>query len=145
MTRTRPVSLAVALALRVSVGKSNFSDVELALHTRMLFKLIESLDELDAAGEPVLCKQDPDLWFPEGQGAAVYASLKEAKAACMPCPLRDQCLTFALVADKNEGVWGGTTPIERKNIRKDLVRHGQINRVAEHGYLAYRRQRLQTS
>jgi hypothetical protein len=34
------------------------------------------------------------------------------------CPLRDQCLSFALVNNQKYGVWGGTTPLGRKAIRK---------------------------
>lgn len=127
------------------MGKSNFTDAELAVHSRMHMRLIDQLDAMDAAGEPAVCKQDPDLFFPEGQGSAVYQSLKDAKTICMPCPLRDACLTYALVADMYEGVWGGTTPIERKNIRKELRRNGEIDTVAKVGYLAYRRARLQAN
>jgi WhiB family redox-sensing transcriptional regulator len=127
------------------VGKSNFTDAELTAHARMRLALIDKIDQLDEAGTPVVCKQDPDLFFPEGQGAIVYQTLKEAKAICMPCPLRDACLTYALVADMYEGVWGGTTPLERKAIRKELKANGEFDTIAKVGYLAYRKSRLQAS
>jgi WhiB family redox-sensing transcriptional regulator len=127
------------------VGKSNFTDAELAVHGRLWLAMLDALDALEAEGETILCKQAPDLWFPEGNGHAVFQALKEARAGCMPCKLRDKCATYAIVSDAREGMWGGTTPIERKNIRKELVRNGEIDRVAEFGYLAYRRERLQAS
>ena len=34
------------------------------------------------------------------------------------CPVRDECLIFALANDCRDGVWGGTEPITRKAIRK---------------------------
>ncbi len=42
-----------------------------------------------------------------------------AKAQCFGCPVRAECLAYAL--DQNEvfGVWGGTDPDERKQLRED--------------------------
>ena len=34
------------------------------------------------------------------------------------CPIRDKCLLFALTNNCKEGVFGGTTPITRRSIRK---------------------------
>jgi WhiB family redox-sensing transcriptional regulator len=34
------------------------------------------------------------------------------------CPIRHQCLLFALTNNEKIGVWGGTTEITRKGIRK---------------------------
>jgi WhiB family redox-sensing transcriptional regulator len=51
--------------------------------------------------------------------------MNEAKAICWgkydgrPCPLLSQCLEFALVNNERFGVWGGTTPEERRGIRKE--------------------------
>lgn len=45
------------------------------------------------------------------------ARVKAAKAACARCPVQDLCLEYALAAKVNDGIWGGTTPTERLNIR----------------------------
>lgn len=39
---------------------------------------------------------------------------------CMGCPVRDQCLMEALHHEERSdcGVWGGTTPEQRKQIRR---------------------------
>lgn len=51
--------------------------------------------------------------------------MEEAKAIChgtydgRECPLLAQCLEFALINNERFGVWGGTTPEERRTIRKE--------------------------
>lgn len=52
-----------------------------------------------------------DLWFP-GLGQ----SGSEAKAICAVCPVKRECLEYALTHDIGHGVWGGTSPRERKRI-----------------------------
>jgi WhiB family transcriptional regulator, redox-sensing transcriptional regulator len=43
-------------------------------------------------------------------------SPKAAKAFCAACPVRKQCLFFALYYNE-EGIWAGTTDAERKEMR----------------------------
>lgn len=62
-----------------------------------------------------LCAGHPDrgAWFPEeGQSSA------RAKAVCRACPVRAECLDFALHSRQFEGIWGGTTPYERRRLLK---------------------------
>lgn len=35
-----------------------------------------------------------------------------------PCPIRHDCLIFALVNNERAGVWGGTSEIDRRALRK---------------------------
>ena len=59
--------------------------------------------------------QDPDVWHPDiGNRAGAEA----AKAICQRCPARQPCLEWALSANEQHGVWGGTTPLERAAIRR---------------------------
>ncbi|WP_304437803.1 WhiB family transcriptional regulator [Geodermatophilus sp. Leaf369] len=54
-------------------------------------------------GSVLPCRvQDPDLWFAE-----TPARLEEAKAHCVDCPLRTDCLAGALDRGEPWGVWGG--------------------------------------
>ena len=69
--------------------------------------------------EQALCAQaDPDAWFPrQGRTAAT------ARRICGACPVRIQCLDYALSgADTwggiTTGIWGGTTPRERAAMRQ---------------------------
>jgi WhiB family redox-sensing transcriptional regulator len=68
-----------------------------------------------------LCTQtDPDLFFPE-KATASYTTIdgdrmSHAKAICGRCPVRPECLTWAL-DNHEEGIWGGTTTDERSRMR----------------------------
>lgn len=42
---------------------------------------------------------------------------QQAKAICKDCPIKFQCLEYA-VKNEEYGVWGGTNDAERKLIRK---------------------------
>jgi WhiB family transcriptional regulator, redox-sensing transcriptional regulator len=37
-----------------------------------------------------------------------------AKAICVRCPVRDQCLEYALSVRENHGIWGGLNEMERR-------------------------------
>jgi WhiB family redox-sensing transcriptional regulator len=59
-----------------------------------------------------VCAQvDPDLWFPEKGGAT-----REAKKVCMSCPVRDECLEYALANEERFGIWGGKSERERRRL-----------------------------
>lgn len=40
---------------------------------------------------------------------------------CGTCPVRGECLDFALADDSLTGLWGGTTDTERQQIRRSKV------------------------
>lgn len=56
--------------------------------------------------------------------------MKEAAIFCngeadgIRCPLRDLCLDFALVNNEKFGVWGGTSELTRKALRKKYPSRG---------------------
>lgn len=41
-----------------------------------------------------------------------------AKAVCAPCPVRVECLTWALDSGEQYGVWGGMTERERDRLAR---------------------------
>ncbi|GAA4888653.1 hypothetical protein GCM10023237_02480 [Streptomyces coeruleoprunus] len=47
---------------------------------------------------------------------------EEAKRVCGRCPVRDQCLRWALDTGQDHGVWGGTGEDERRTIRRRAAR-----------------------
>ncbi|MFC8451264.1 WhiB family transcriptional regulator [Kitasatospora sp. NPDC057223] len=61
---------------------------------------------------------DTRLFFhPPGERTAARAEREqEAKAVCATCPVRRECLLFALEARERYGVWGGTGERERLDI-----------------------------
>jgi hypothetical protein len=59
------------------------------------------------------CVRFPAEFFPErGQ------STEAAKRVCAKCPVRADCLEEALANNVEEGVWGGTSGVERKRMRR---------------------------
>jgi WhiB family transcriptional regulator, redox-sensing transcriptional regulator len=60
---------------------------------------------------------DTDLFFPIGEDDDVAAS---AKAVCAICPVKDECLQYALATNQTDGVWGGLTGAERRRLRRRL-------------------------
>ncbi|HVB26442.1 MAG TPA: WhiB family transcriptional regulator [Mycobacteriales bacterium] len=60
-----------------------------------------------------LClRQDPELFFPNSAEDPA-----PALAVCARCPVRAPCLAAALDSGEPDGVWGGTTPEERRPMR----------------------------
>lgn len=55
---------------------------------------------------------DPGTFFPDAPEEA-----DTAVAACRGCPVAGPCLASALATAEPEGVWGGTTPAERRAMR----------------------------
>ena len=56
---------------------------------------------------------DPEAFFPEKGG-----STREAKRICAACPVRDDCLQYALENDERFGIWGGLSERERRRAKR---------------------------
>jgi WhiB family transcriptional regulator, redox-sensing transcriptional regulator len=54
---------------------------------------------------------DPELWYPIGSGGS------NAVAICMQCPVRLDCLGWALAHNETDGIWGGVSAPERERMR----------------------------
>ncbi|GAB3483669.1 WhiB family transcriptional regulator [Nocardiopsis coralliicola] len=67
---------------------------------------------------------DPELFFPVSSAGPASESTDLAKAVCRSCPVAQECLQWALRAGEADGVWGGTTPEERRYLRRNLVPAG---------------------
>ena len=65
---------------------------------------------------------DPNLFFPVAVGAVANRQIAKAQRICAGCPVRQQCLDFALRAPEPAGVWGGTTPEQRIRARRARAR-----------------------
>ena len=68
------------------------------------------------------CSQiDPDLFF--AVGAREHHRLpqpepKAAKKICRACPVRRECLAYAMDEPVDHGIWGGMTERERRRYRR---------------------------
>lgn len=68
---------------------------------------------------------DPDVFFPDRPSDPALA----AKAICRGCPVRTQCLEFALATRLDHGVWGGLTELERRSLRRSRQRRARREAV----------------
>ncbi len=78
----------------------------------LLFEPEESWRE-----EAACSGSDNSFFFPHGEDDAAVAP---AKAICAVCPVRDECLQYALATNQTEGVWGGLSGPERRRLRRRL-------------------------
>jgi WhiB family transcriptional regulator, redox-sensing transcriptional regulator len=81
--------------------------------------------------EDIACRDaDPDLFFPIGATGPALRQMEEAKRICRACPVQIQCLAWALENGVADGVWGGTTPDERRIIRSLSRRTTRVRQMA---------------
>lgn len=58
-----------------------------------------------------LCRDhDPELFF-------ALDREDDARAVCAECPIRWECLSWALAVNENHGVWGGMSGDQRQNVK----------------------------
>ena len=65
---------------------------------------------------------DPEMFFPLSEFGKAREQIAEAKAICAGCPVRRQCLQFALRTRQTHGIWGGLTELERRQGRRPAGR-----------------------
>lgn len=82
-------------------------------------------------------------WTAEALCAQVGAELffvdkgenpQPAKDVCALCPVRRECLEYALSNDERFGVWGGKTERERRRLRREQRRDAPPLRLVGEGY-----------
>ena len=74
---------------------------------------LEDLAQRPAWMKRAQCRgEDPALFFPSLGGNAA-----KARAICSICPVRPECLAYALADPESAGVWGGITERERRKLR----------------------------
>jgi WhiB family transcriptional regulator, redox-sensing transcriptional regulator len=61
---------------------------------------------------------DPDLFFPIAKSGLSEQQIARAKMICARCPVRQECLEFAMSHDQTYGIWGGTTVEDRQRDRR---------------------------
>ena len=69
--------------------------------------------ELAWQSEALCAQTDPEAFFPEKGG-----STRDAKRVCGVCPVREECLQYAMDNDERFGIWGGLSERERRRLRK---------------------------
>ena len=65
---------------------------------------------------------NPELFFPVSAHGPSLTQVTAAKGICASCPVTASCLASALRSGEAAGIWGGTTPEERRTLRARLRR-----------------------
>lgn len=71
----------------------------------------EPISDDDWRVRAVCAQSDPEIWYPNKGG-----STRKPKALCLSCPVREECLDYALSHDERFGVWGGFSERERRRL-----------------------------
>lgn len=61
---------------------------------------------------------DPDLWFLDQHDG----SYTEARTICADCPVKTECLAWAVETNTQFGMWGGLAPHQRQHLRRSRRR-----------------------
>jgi len=63
----------------------------------------------------VPCEDAPEIFFPEDfpEKQLRELSIATAKRLCNQCPIKRDCLEYAIETDQRFGVWAGTTSADR--------------------------------
>ena len=84
-------------------------------------------DDPDKTAKCVLfpATKEYDPWYGDSDDPSAVDETEDAKKICRgtddgkPCPLLELCLEFAMDNNERYGVWGGMSPEERAQLRKD--------------------------
>ncbi len=76
--------------------------------------------------------EDPELFFPIGNTGPAALQIDVAKAICVVCEVRQECLEWAIATGQDAGVWGGLSEDERRAVRRARKRQATA-RVAVAG------------
>lgn len=67
------------------------------------------------------CKTQTKLFFPAEEKKTV--SYKDALTICNTCEVKMDCLNYAVSYEMMHGVWGGTTPNQRRVLVHDRMKY----------------------
>ena len=82
-------------------------------------------DDLHWQQDAVCAQVDPEIFFPEDKRDS-----RMAKEICKTCPVRLDCLEYAVRNEEHMGVWGGLTAFERRKLRNRPVGRPRHERLA---------------
>ena len=79
-----------------------------------------------------VCKDtDPELFFPVGTTGQALLQIDRAKQVCDECPVKIECLDFAIETNQDSGIWGGTSEEERRDIRRRIAARNKALKAAQ--------------
>ena len=66
--------------------------------------------------------EDPELFFPIGNGDPALLQIEKAKAVCGRCEVVETCLSWAIESRQDDGIWGGLSADERRALKRRNAR-----------------------
>lgn len=74
-------------------------------------------DDKPWAAEALCGEADGDAWYSEDPHER-----RMAKAICHVCPVRQECLDYAVRTNERWGIWGGLSQFQRRKLRRRYCR-----------------------
>jgi len=71
--------------------------------------------------------QGPDVMFP----VTMVDQQRATQAICAGCPVRRECLGYALANYIDDGIWGGTTEEQRRWLRRERAKGATLDEALE--------------
>lgn len=70
--------------------------------------------------EDAACRDDPwpDAWFPPGEPGPNDTVWSYPRTVCGLCPVRSDCLAYAMEGREAHGMFGGLTPLQRQRLAR---------------------------
>lgn len=79
-------------------------------------RLVEGPLQQDWVDDAACLGAGPSAFFPRRGSNGTLA-----KRICAVCPVRVECLDYAVSRDEQHGIWGGLDIIERRAVKKSRV------------------------
>jgi WhiB family transcriptional regulator, redox-sensing transcriptional regulator len=73
---------------------------------------------MDWRHRAICASVDPEGFFPVGETGPADDQTEQAKSVCRRCPVIDECLAWAVSTGQHDGVWGGLSEDERRQLRR---------------------------
>jgi WhiB family redox-sensing transcriptional regulator len=70
--------------------------------------------------------ESPELFFPIGNARPALLQVEAAKTVCRRCAVADTCLSWAIDARQDDGVWGGMSEDERRALKRRTARARKV-------------------
>jgi len=84
-----------------------------------------NIDPPPFVAEALCAQTDPEIFFPElGESTAA------ARRICWTCPVRRECLSYAIENNEQHGVWGGYASRARRDLRSRYRRIEEFDGLA---------------
>lgn len=107
-------------------GQPSAAELELSA---LMVELTDAAEQPPTGGACAENGVDPELFWPISDTAQV-GQVREAKTVCARCPVLVECRRFGMT--QAEGIWGGMTATERRELRAQAERHrAELERLAE--------------